>query len=88
MELRQAQIVGDPNWPSLRRVSKEVLDEGAGVDCEGELVALGAIRVDTQETVWGATNNRRRDLCVVFPAGNERVPIVAYVLTRVAPLVD
>jgi hypothetical protein len=88
MELRQAQIVDDPNWPKLRRVSKEVLDEGAGVDCEGQLVALGASQLDTQEMVWGATNNRKKDLCVVFGAGNVKVPIAAYALTRVAPLIE
>ena len=86
MELRQARIVDDPDWPRLRKVSEAELDDAAGTTVAAELVALGAITVSTRERAWGDTNRRKTDLCVVFDVDNVLVPFAAYALTRVAPL--
>ena len=88
MELRQAQIVDDPNWPKIRKVPLPVLDDGAGGDMESLLLHAGGVEVGTREAVYGETNSRKTDLCVTFNSGDSRVPFVAYALTRVAPLVD
>ena len=86
MELRQAQIIDDPDWPKLRKVPLEDLDDGAGVGVRQLLLTHGAFELDTRENVLGTTNNRKTELCVTFNTENSVVPIVAYVLTRVAPL--
>ena len=86
IELRQAQIVDDLDWPKVRKVSLEELNDGAEVSI-AELFGLhGALTVDTRENAYGETNNRRTDLCVTFHKKNTIIPLAAYVLTRVAPL--
>ena len=88
MELRQAQIIDDPDWPEARTVTKELLDSAAEVDVEELLKSLGGTRVASRKAAWGDKSRRRKILCVVFGSENAVVPIVAYALTRVAPLVD
>tara|TARA_X000001036_G_scaffold233908_1_gene218396 strand:- start:258 stop:3569 length:3312 start_codon:yes stop_codon:yes gene_type:complete len=86
IELRQAQIVDDPAWPKIRKVSLKELNDHAEVDVS-ELFGLhGALTVDTRENAYGETNNRKTDLCVTFNKTNTIIPLAAYVLTRVAPL--
>lgn len=88
MELRQARIIDDPNWPRLRKVPQAELDDGAGVDVAEVLTGLGARTVATRQIAWGDTGPRRTDFCVVFEPDSLAVPVAAYALTRVAPLVD
>jgi tRNA A-37 threonylcarbamoyl transferase component Bud32 len=88
MELRQARIVDDPDWPRLRKVSLADLDEGAATVVSALLLDLGAEAVDTRETVWGDSDKRRTDLCVLFDPENLVVAFAAYGLTRLAPLVE
>jgi hypothetical protein len=68
-------------------VPKTELDTAAGADIEELLKSLGASGVATREIAWGDTSNRKTDLCVVFDVDNVVVPLAAYALTRVAPLV-
>jgi len=88
MELRQARIVDDPEWPRLRKVPIGDLDDGAATGVEAMLIELGAEVVNTREVAWGDEGRRRTDLCVVFDAENVIVAMVAYALTRLAPLVE
>ncbi|HIF21058.1 MAG TPA: hypothetical protein EYQ27_03940 [Gemmatimonadetes bacterium] len=88
MELRQARIVDDPDWPRVRKVPIEDLDEGAGTDLTELLVRFGAEAVATREDAWGDTGRRRAQLCVVFGPSDPMVAFVAYALTRLAPLVE
>lgn len=88
MELRQARIIDDPDWPRLKKVPIEVLDEGAGVQISDVLHGLGADSVDTRRGTWGDTSNRRGDLCVGFMEDDVVIPLAAYALTRVAPLIE
>ncbi|MED5599087.1 MAG: protein kinase [Actinomycetota bacterium] len=87
MELRQARIVDDPEWPRLRKVPMGDLDNGAATGVEAMLLELGAGVVNTREVAWGDEGRRRSDLCVVFDAENVIVAMAAYALTRLAPLV-
>jgi serine/threonine protein kinase len=88
MELRQARIVDDPDWPRLRKVPFEDLDSGAGTDLTALLLRLGAEGVGTRGEVWGDTGRRKTFPCVQFDPGNLTVAFAAYGLTRLAPLVE
>jgi hypothetical protein len=92
MDLRQARIVDNPDWPRLRKVSIEELDSGLGVggDTIFELLSAGAMSVGTREELWGDASPRRTDLCVTYqpdPELHSIVPLIAYGICRVAPLV-
>ena len=87
IELRLAKIIDDPNWPRIRKVPKAELDKAAGADIDELLRSLGASGVATREDTWGDTSNRKTDLCVSFDIDDAVVPLAAYALTRVAPLV-
>lgn len=84
-ELRQARATGE-RWSSLFRPTFAELDEAAGADVARELRARGALQVGTREAVLGDQGRRRSFPCVVFERGNEDVPLLAFVLTRVLPL--
>ncbi|MBT6373254.1 MAG: protein kinase [Gemmatimonadales bacterium] len=88
MELRQARIIDDPDWPRLRKVSQADLDDAAEADVAALLRDLGSISVSTRGDSWGDEGRRRTDLCVVFERTNLEVPLAAYALTRVAPLAE
>ena len=89
MELRQAQIIDDPDWPKVRKVSLQDLNDAAGgIDIVQILQEQGALSVMTREDTWGDPTNRKTDLCVCFREEDIVVPLAAYALTRVAPLVN
>ena len=63
IELRQAKIIDDPNWPSIRKVSKTELDTAAGADIEELLKSLGASGVATREIAWTRLSRSGRSSC-------------------------
>ena len=90
MDLRQARVIDNPDWPRIRKVTLEELDRGLGGDTSGELLLSGALSVGTREEVWGDTSRRRGDICVTYPHDPETdliTPLIAYAICRVAPLV-
>ena len=61
------------------------LDGGCGVDVRATLLAHGAIAVGMREELLGEGRTRTR-FGALFPEEAELVPMVAYTLTRVAPV--
>jgi hypothetical protein len=84
-ELRQARATGE-RWSSLFKPTFAELDEAAEADVNRELRSAGAVNVGTREALLGDTSRRRTFPCVVFERGDEHVPVLAFVLTRVLPL--
>ena len=74
-------------WSNLTDVSLSELSQAAGVPVITELKRVGAIAVGPRSSVLGDTGRARRRLVATFPEENEPVPLLAYVLTRLAPLV-
>ena len=87
VELRRTVIEDEPDWPRLRKATLEDLSLSAGKDVTSLLLDLGAEKVCTREEAYGETNNRKNQLCVVFPLDAYDVPLKAYALSRVAPLI-
>ena len=85
-ELAQMQFTDFP-WSGLRMVGQEELHEGAGVDVTEMLMAQGATRVGRRADLEACTNQRRNYLAVQFEPGDDEVPALAYVLTRIVPLI-
>lgn len=84
-ELRQNRIKpGD--WSNLYKASLAELSKGAGLDVREILFDAGALEVGTRSEVLVDGGRRRAESCVLFRAGELRVPAVAYALTRVLPL--
>ena len=90
VELSQAQPKAwDPGqWSTLRKASMTELSEGAGTDIRAILMKVGATRVGTKALLLGHDDKRSGYCCATFPKSAEWVPVVAYVLTRVLPLLS
>ena len=85
IELRQARLL-ENDWSRAFKTSLEELDQGAGLDVRAELKRLGAFEVGTRQIVHREDGPRRNFFCALFDEANSRMPIAAYVLTRIAPI--
>lgn len=88
VELRQARVdISSPNlWSTLRNATWEQLDEGSGLDAFGILSDAGAVELGTKEEVLNDRGKTRNRLCTVFRQDDEMFPILAFIITRVLPL--
>src|SRR5207248_2515300 len=88
IELKQARLRdGDPKrWSNCFKASMRELRNGSGVDIGRTLRRAGVSDVGTKQDVLGDTGRHRNFLCATFDARAQWPPIVAYVLTRVLPL--
>jgi hypothetical protein len=87
VELRQARIRdGDPNWSNCFKASISELCEGAGMDVVRMLRRAGAVDIGTKMDVLEDYGRHRDFMCATFRSNAQLPPVVAYVLTRVLPL--
>ena len=87
IELGQARIKGD-DWAGKFKASPSQLNEGAGVGVAGILKKLGATEIGTKGKILDDDSTRRFYLCAVFGKNSAQVPIAAYILTRILPLIN
>ena len=87
MELRQARFTTG-KWSNRFRATREQLETGASFDVPDLLHDLGALRTGTKEEVYGETNRKRRQYCVTFAQGNTAVPLAAYAVVTILPLLN
>jgi hypothetical protein len=85
VDLMQARLKSEHHC-NLFVASAEELDAGAGIDVRASLTAAGAAEVATRAELLGDDSTRRNALCVTFPEDALLVPAIAFVLTRVAPV--
>ena len=85
VELRQARLK-EGGWSNLFAATEHELDAGAGTRAFDALYAAGAQAVGTREILLGDQGRTRSRLGATFREEADAVPVVAYVLTRVAPL--
>lgn len=90
VELRQARVkANDPSqWSSVRQATKEQLDEGSGLDVFHILRDAGARDIGIKEQILLASDKTKNRLCAIFEADNRILPVVAFVITRVLPLLN
>jgi hypothetical protein len=88
IELRQARYKTDSHnhWSNLFNATEKQLNEGAGIMVTGVLEDLGAFLVGTKRDILGVGDNTRGRLCACFDKDNFKVPLAAFVLTRISPL--
>lgn len=88
--LRQARIKADtPNqWSNLQNATLPQLNEAANVDVADTIGQLGAVVTDTKAEVLGEKGPTRAQICTVYEGNNRWIPVVAFVLTRAAPLLN
>jgi hypothetical protein len=88
--LRQARVKVDTynKWSNLFKADRSELDEGAGLDTADIFRRAGAIHFGTKKKLLGATDRSRFFLCAIFEKENELFPVVAFVVTRVLPLIN
>lgn len=84
--MKIVEPVGDA-WTTLRSASAERLDEASGTSVEAELRRVGALEVGTRQHVLGETGRTRGLMCATFDIQDALVPVLAFLLTRVSPLV-
>jgi len=86
--LRQARIKQKPSKRSnLYKATVPELNQGAGIDVPRTLLEAGAIKVGTKKNLLGCMDQTQEMQCVIFPRDNELIPVLAFVLTRVCPLI-
>jgi hypothetical protein len=88
IDLRQACLGFDTDqpWSNLHAATEEELNSGAGVDVRRALRRAGATHVGTKSGILGTKDNTRGRQCATFSGRSDLVPVVAYVMTRVLPL--
>ena len=84
-ELRHARAKS-AGWSNLFGATLSELDSGARVSVAQELRAVGALDLGSRRVVLGDEGRRRGALCASFENGNDAVPVLAFLLTRVMPL--
>lgn len=84
VELMQARM-GENDHPRLRKAGLNELSRPAGCDVRAVLSEMGA-EVGIREALIGDTTRHRSRLCARFPRHDIEVAVVAYVLTRIAPI--
>jgi len=84
--LKQARIKDAQYSSGLYPATLEALNEGAGLDVTEMLIALGARQVATKGYVLGDRGKARSLYIAVFAAEDEAVPVAAFAMTRILPL--
>jgi hypothetical protein len=88
-ELRQARVKPGPSqWSNLFKASLEELSAAAEVDVRAEFLHAGAAAIGTRSELLGDEGPRGTDLGVTFRDDNLLVPVVAYTITRVLPILQ
>ena len=87
IDLDQAYLDGDRTL-RIGPVSEYELDARSGACVRCALSAAGATAMGTRQEVLGVCDEDRHGLCATFPRDAIMVPIVAFALTRVAPLLN
>ena len=85
--LRQARAAAYSR-PQLFSAGREDLDGGAGLDCESVLRTAGATCFGTLQELWGETGRSRNLLGACFPRDLRLVPVLAFALTRMLPIMN
>ena len=87
IDLRQARVRLDTDnlWSNLYKADESEHARGAGIDVAGLLNDYGA-DVGRCAALLGDSSPTGNRLCAVFPGSAEQIPIVAFVATRVLPL--
>ena len=89
IDLRQARVRLDTDklWSNLYKSDESEHARGAGIDVAGLLNDYGA-DVGRCAALLGDSSPTGNRLCAVFPRSAEPIPIVAFVATRVLPLLS
>ena len=72
--------------PTAKKASQDELDQGAKFDTFTFLKKLGAVDIAKRERLLGDESTRKYMYCVKFNKGNLEVPVAAYLITRILPL--
>ncbi len=88
VELRQARLVENTpkQWSRCFKASLKELREGAGLNCVKVLRRAGAEAIGTKQDVFEDNGKRRDFLCATFKSEAQWPPILAYVVSRILPL--
>jgi hypothetical protein len=76
----------DPEWSSEFQTTLAEVDAICRFDVAAALLGLGSTRLGSRAEVIGDATRRKNELLVRFPAGDVQVPIAAYCIVRVLPL--
>ncbi|MBC9820517.1 hypothetical protein [Terrabacter sp. MAHUQ-38] len=71
---------------SMRQATVADLDAALDGSASAFLVEAGALDTGTRAEVLGDQGRRRNYLCARFPAGDPLGPLVAFVITRIVPM--
>ena len=78
---------GTSNWSNLRNASMGELSEMVDGNALSYFKKAGAKTVDYKIDVFSQTGTSANQLVVIYPNDNTEVPIRAFIITRVIPLV-
>jgi hypothetical protein len=85
MELRISRLTS-ADWSSEFQTTLDELEAVTRLEGETTLRGFGAASVGPRADVLGDTSRRRKELAVTFPYGDTMVPVAAYCMVRILPL--
>jgi hypothetical protein len=86
LELEQARI-DSVGWIHSYKATLNQLDEGAGVSTVDVISRLGG-EVGSREDLLGDAGRRRSWMCAAFPKDATLVPVAAFTISRIAPVLE
>jgi hypothetical protein len=89
LELSQARMdkTKTPGWSNLKMASINDLNKGAGFSIN-KIPGILQAEVGLREDILEDSSTRRNYLCILFDKDNQVIPISAYLMSRVYPLIN
>lgn len=89
LELSQARVdkTKTPNWSNLKMASINDLNKGAGFSVN-QIPGILQSEIGLREDILEDVSNRKNYLCILFEKDNQKIPISAYLMSRVYPLIN
>ncbi len=90
VELSQARVQSNnpSQWSNSKMATYDQLNIGAGLDVVNKLREVSAQEIGSKAIILGQTGTRKNYLCATFENENQWCPIIAFVLTRILPLLN
>ena len=86
--LRSARIQEDGTWSNLFDVSLPEIDKAADFPAIDRLKELGVQHIIHAHEIPGRTTRRTRRLFALYPKGDREIPLNAFIITRLMPLLN
>jgi len=76
----------DPAFATLHKRNFTFYIDVLDMDLVAELRKFGDCKINSKEILFNSIAKNRSELCIVYASKNETLPVAAYILTRIIPI--